>query len=196
MFILNEAKEEWKKEALERNFGAKSGRLNLSGRKSLNRKEFRMNSLNHQKFLSIFNDMLTDRNGTSAAEQLLHMSERGDEVDQVNFQKEQNLEMRLDQRNILFLKKVEEAKQKILNGTYGVCEECDSDISTNRLQARPTATLCINCQEEKERSEFGKIGKRRDLTDKKLTEEDDGYISQNAKISSIKDIAFESVVDL
>ena len=106
--------------------------------------------------------------------------------------------MRLDQRNILFLKKVEEAKQKILEGTYGECEDCGENISQKRLLARPTASLCINCQEEKEREEFQSFKNRRDLKTKQVTEDtdSDGYIMQNKKITSLKDISFESVVDL
>ena len=104
--------------------------------------------------------------------------------------------MRLDERKILFLRKVKEAKQKILEGTYGVCEECDSDIAQKRLLARPMAKLCINCQEEKERNEFGTIQKRRDLTAKKLTDEADAntHIKAKKTYNSVKDIEFESVV--
>ena len=35
-------------------------------------------------------------------------------------------------------------------GTYGICEQCRSQISHERLQARPEATLCIDCQRERE----------------------------------------------
>ncbi len=155
-----------------------------------------MNNLNHQKFMSIFNDLLTDKNGTKALNQMLKQGDAGDEVDKVMLNKERSLEIRLDQRNILFLKKVEEAKQKILNGTYGDCEDCGDSISPKRLQARPTAGLCISCQEDKERVDFSTINKRRDLNSKKITEENDEHILENATFNSINDIAFESVVDL
>jgi len=155
-----------------------------------------MNSLNQQKFMSIFNDMLTDRNGIKELEKVLKSNPHGDEVDQVTLQKEQALNMRLDQRNILFLKKVEEAKQKILAGTYGLCEDCTAEIPQKRLLARPTASLCIDCQEDKERSEFNKIQNRRDLTDKKLTDEGEALIiNESVKFNSINEIEFESVVD-
>ena len=56
-------------------------------------------------------------------------------------------------------KKVEAAKQKIADGTYGICEDCGAEISQKRLLARPTADLCIGCQEEKEKekSVYSKI---------------------------------------
>lgn len=156
-----------------------------------------MNQLNKQKFMTMFNDILGEKNGSNQLGKLLKTQQRGDEVDLVNLEKEQSLTMRLDQRNILFLKKVEEAKQKILDGTYGECEDCGDHISQKRLLARPTATMCIDCQEEKEKSDFGNFNKRRDLTSKKFKEEAmDDHIVKNDKFGSIKDISFESVVDL
>jgi DnaK suppressor protein len=156
-----------------------------------------MNKQSRQKFMTIFNDMLNDRQGNQKLEQILQLSSKGDEVDNLNTQKEQSLSVRLDQRNILFLKKVEEAKQKILDGSYGECEDCGDGISQKRLLARPTACLCINCQEEKEREEFNNFNKRRDLTSKKLKEENShDHIIRDVKFNSVSDIAFESVIDL
>ncbi len=147
--------------------------------------------------MTIFNDMLSDKNGTRALESVLQTPAKGDEVDTVTVQKEQELSVRLDQRNILFLKKVEEAKQKILEGTYGECEDCGADIDQKRLLARPTASLCIDCQEEKEKSEFNNFNKRRDLTSKKFKEESmDDHIVRSKKFGSMSDIGFESVVDM
>lgn len=141
--------------------------------------------------------MLSDRKGQGSLSSNLVQMTKGDEVDVVTAQKEQALNMRLDERNILFLKKVAEAKQKILDGTFGECEECGDDISQKRLLARPTASLCINCQEDKEKEEFGTFKKRRDLSTKKFREEsEDDHIVRKQKFTSVSDIAFESVVDL
>ena len=155
-----------------------------------------MNKMASQKFMTLFNEMLSDRNGSNL-KNVLQAQNGGDEIDQLNSHKEQTLNSRLDQRNLLFLKKVEEAKQKIEDGTYGICEECDCDISQKRLLARPTAKFCINCQEEKERNEMGTFNKRRDLVAKTISEDNVGeHISKRQKYNSINDIHFESVVDL
>jgi DnaK suppressor protein len=141
--------------------------------------------------------MLSDRQGNKELQRVLQITNSGDEVDKVNDHKEQTLNVRLDQRNILFLKKVEQAKQKILDGSYGECEDCGDDISQRRLLARPTAGLCIDCQETKEKDEFSNFSKRRDLTNKTFREESvDDHIDKITKFSSVSDIAFESVVDL
>lgn len=163
----------------------------------LSKKEFRMNKQSKQNFLTLFNDMLSGSQGRAALERVLKLNDKGDEIDLINTQQEQSLKMRLDQRNILFLKKVEEAKQKILDGTYGECEECGADISQKRLLARPMAHLCINCQEQKERNEWGHFSKRRDLDDKRFSEdEDSNSVVKKSGFSKVSDIVFESVVDL
>lgn len=46
--------------------------------------------------------------------------------------------------------KIDEAIQKIKEGTYGLCEECGDEISVERLKIIPFATHCRDCQEKKE----------------------------------------------
>ena len=48
---------------------------------------------------------------------------------------------------------IDDAVRKIGEGTYGVCEECGEEISEKRLLVLPTATLCVDCQEQKEQLE-------------------------------------------
>jgi DnaK suppressor protein len=48
---------------------------------------------------------------------------------------------------------IDEALRKINEGTYGICEECGEEISEKRLSVIPTATLCVNCQGNKEQIE-------------------------------------------
>ncbi len=79
--------------------------------------------------------------------------DRYDEVDQATTDIEQAMRMRLRNRESLYLKKVDEALERIEAGTFGECEECGEDIELRRLEARPTATLCVSCKEEQERKE-------------------------------------------
>lgn len=50
---------------------------------------------------------------------------------------------------------IELALKKLRDGTYGVCEECGSEIMPRRLQVRPFATLCVRCKERQERLSRG-----------------------------------------
>jgi DnaK suppressor protein len=79
--------------------------------------------------------------------------DRLDELDQATTDVEQSMRMRLRNRETLYLKKLEEALARIDEGTFGECESCGEDIELRRLEARPTATLCVHCKEEQERKE-------------------------------------------
>jgi len=48
---------------------------------------------------------------------------------------------------------IEECLRKINEGTYGICEECGEEISQKRLNVIPTATLCVDCKEHREKME-------------------------------------------
>ena len=50
------------------------------------------------------------------------------------------------------LANIEEALERIKQGTYGKCEGCKSNIPLARLQALPYATTCIDCQREMEKA--------------------------------------------
>ena len=41
---------------------------------------------------------------------------------------------------------IREAQRRQAEGSYGICENCGGEISKERLEARPEATLCIDCQ--------------------------------------------------
>lgn len=83
----------------------------------------------------------------------VHEDDRFDEVDQATTDIEQSMRMRLRNREVLYLRKVEQALARIDEGTFGECENCEELIETKRLLARPTATLCVGCKEEEERRE-------------------------------------------
>ena len=95
----------------------------------------------------LFNDKVVREDFSVCAD------DRPDEIDQATTDVEQSMRMRLRNRETLYLKKLEEALNRIEEGTFGECEECGEDIELRRLEARPTATLCVGCKEEQERRE-------------------------------------------
>lgn len=84
----------------------------------------------------------------------VNTDDRMDDVDQASADAEQALRMRLRNRELLLLKKVDEALRRIDEGSFGTCSSCENDIEIKRLEARPTATLCIACKEDEERREI------------------------------------------
>ncbi len=70
------------------------------------------------------------------------------------------LNIRERERNLIH--KIIEALDRIENGTYGICEECDEEITEQRLKARPITTLCIECKTVQEAEEqFRSVGQSR-----------------------------------
>ena len=56
------------------------------------------------------------------------------------------LELRNRDRERKLIKKIDEALDRIESGEYGYCDSCGVEIGLKRLEARPTATLCIDCK--------------------------------------------------
>ncbi|NMG75085.1 RNA polymerase-binding protein DksA [Aromatoleum diolicum] len=56
------------------------------------------------------------------------------------------LELRNRDRERKLIKKIDEALGRIAAGEYGYCDSCGVEIGLKRLEARPTATMCIDCK--------------------------------------------------
>jgi DnaK suppressor protein len=69
-----------------------------------------------------------------------------DPNDRATQEEEFSLELRARDRELKLIKKIEEALERIDNNDYGFCEACGVEIGVKRLEARPTATLCIDCK--------------------------------------------------
>jgi DnaK suppressor protein len=54
--------------------------------------------------------------------------------------------MSLSDNDRNMVKEIDSALDKIANGSYGICEECDEPISEKRLEANPVARYCITCK--------------------------------------------------
>ena len=61
-------------------------------------------------------------------------------------------EMRSYERLASRAKVLEEAWESVQRGNYGICRQCGAQIPERRLEAVPGATLCLSCQEAKERA--------------------------------------------
>ncbi|MBQ7413062.1 MAG: RNA polymerase-binding protein DksA [Alphaproteobacteria bacterium] len=79
--------------------------------------------------------------------------QEADENDRASSETDQSLELRTRDRMRKLIKKINQALDRIENGTYGYCEETGEPIGLARLEARPVATLCIEAQERHERKE-------------------------------------------
>jgi DnaK suppressor protein len=69
-----------------------------------------------------------------------------DPNDRASQESDMTLELRNRDRERKLIKKIDETLGKIGADEYGYCESCGVEIGLKRLEARPTATLCIDCK--------------------------------------------------
>ncbi|WP_372618678.1 RNA polymerase-binding protein DksA [Falsiroseomonas sp.] len=105
-----------------------------------------------QKLLRWRSDLLRE-----AGETLHSLGEGGiaeaDLTDRASVETDRALELRTRDRARKLISKIDQALERIENGTYGYCEETGEPIGLRRLEARPIATLSIEAQERHERME-------------------------------------------
>jgi DnaK suppressor protein len=105
-----------------------------------------------QKLLGWRHELLRE-----AGETLSSMGQGGiveaDLTDRASVETDRALELRTRDRARKLINKIDQALERIENGTYGYCEETGEPIGLRRLDARPIATLSIEAQERHERLE-------------------------------------------
>ena len=117
-------------------------------------------SISKENLADIKKDLIKERNrilseGDKTLENGLQQSPENlpDFADQSSFESDRNFLLRLRDRERKLLTKIDEALQRIEDGTFGICEECDREIGIKRLKARPVVTLCIECKTKQEEEE-------------------------------------------
>lgn len=73
--------------------------------------------------------------------------------DRASQEEEFSLELRARDRERKLLRKIDKALRRLANDEYGYCESCGDEIGIRRLEARPTAELCIDCKQLEEQKE-------------------------------------------
>ncbi|MCC6749435.1 MAG: TraR/DksA C4-type zinc finger protein [Deltaproteobacteria bacterium] len=114
-----------------------------------------------KKDLKRFRDMLVEKRSallknaerTLSEDMSLDADDLPDEMDLASSEYLQSFTFRLRGREKTFLKKIDHALAKLDSGSFGVCEQCEEEISLKRLEARPETTLCIRCKEDQEKLE-------------------------------------------
>ena len=76
-----------------------------------------------------------------------------DPNDRASIESDRSFELRIRERERKLLSKIEEALERVEDGSFGVCEACGEEIGIKRLEARPVTTLCIDCKTLQETEE-------------------------------------------
>jgi DnaK suppressor protein len=78
-----------------------------------------------------------------------------DSGDRSEMDRESDTDLAMAQRHAVELEDIDAALGRIAEGSYGECAACGADIGVARLEAQPTARLCIGCQEKLEQRPGG-----------------------------------------
>ncbi|MDC0072271.1 RNA polymerase-binding protein DksA [Gammaproteobacteria bacterium] len=127
----------------------------------LKKKEKYMNVTQKKHFLSILNswqEQLQLEQHRTADKLQKNASNFPDEADRATHEEEFTLELRTRERERKLLSKINESIDDIQINDYGYCASCGIEIGIRRLEARPTATRCIDCKTIEEIHEKQKYG--------------------------------------
>ena len=77
-------------------------------------------------------------------------SKSGDWVDQSSLENDVHVRLALKQTDAKLLRAIEEAINRIDQGIYGICMDCENQIPTARLDAVPWTRVCVECKEKQQ----------------------------------------------
>jgi DnaK suppressor protein len=93
-------------------------------------------------------DAALHNDGSESSTMPIHMAELGSD----NFEQEFTLSLLATEEDTLGM--IERALERIENGTYGTCEECDGSIPKARLNALPHTPMCVKCASTRDAREM------------------------------------------
>ena len=88
-----------------------------------------------------------DRTVHHMQDETIHLA---DPNDRATLEEEFSLELRTRDRERKLIRKIDKTLHELDSDEYGYCESCGIEIGIQRLEARPTANLCIDCKELQE----------------------------------------------
>jgi DnaK suppressor protein len=113
-----------------------------------------------QRELTMFRKLLNEQRQELISEAAHTLGDMGedretfpDPTDRAALEGTRNLTLRIRDRERKLISKIDEALERIEDGSYGKCEECGDEIGVDRMRARPVTTLCIQCKAAQEEAE-------------------------------------------
>lgn len=112
-----------------------------------NEKYMNVQQVNHfKKILIAWKNQLHNQNNHSNSYMKEKPGNFPDPVDRAAQEEEFSIELRNRARTLQLVKQIQNTLKKLENNDFGYCESCNIEIGIRRLEARPTANLCIDCK--------------------------------------------------
>lgn len=99
-----------------------------------------------RKILQAWHDQIVDEATRTVAYMQDEAANFPDPADRATQEEEFSLELRARDRERKLMKKIESTLKKLETDDFGYCDSCGVEIGIRRLEARPTADLCIDCK--------------------------------------------------
>jgi len=107
-----------------------------------------MNNAELENFRSILEAKQAILTGSLCSREEIVIEKAPDTLDAIQLAGEREVAIRNLDRDSHMLRQIRESLGRIADGSYGICQRCEEDISLKRLQALPWAVFCIGCQEK------------------------------------------------
>ena len=104
-----------------------------------------------EQLLDAKNKLLGELDTELRAEREGNKDEGMDTYDLASEERDREINFILSDRERVKLKQIDDALERMDEGTYGVCESCGLEIAEERLEAMPFSRLCRDCQQDEER---------------------------------------------
>ena len=99
-----------------------------------------------EEILNNWRSELTDDTSKTVTHMKDETANHPDPTDRASQETDMALELRGRDRDRKLIKKIEESIAHLQSGDFGYCDNCGEEIGLKRLEARPTASLCIDCK--------------------------------------------------
>lgn len=109
------------------------------------------NEATRNMLLGMREKLIADISENLKPESLAIPADTGDLLDQAGDERDRELSLILTDRDKEKLLAINEALEKLEEGSYGICEECGEKIGRGRLKVMPLAKFCVNCQSKFEK---------------------------------------------
>ena len=93
-------------------------------------------------------EILAESNATPLQKSVDYSSRQGDLADQADGTNEVHIQLKIKQTDAKILQAIEEVRQRMEQGSYGICRDCGNPIAPGRLSAIPWTRVCITCKEQ------------------------------------------------
>jgi DnaK suppressor protein len=112
-----------------------------------------MDNIQLEHFRHIIEELLAGLDGPLGRRESIAVESTPDALDQVQNNADRALAIRQLELDSNRLRGLQDALERIEDGSYGTCLRCDEDISLKRLKALPWAAYCIQCQDAADHEE-------------------------------------------